>query len=390
MLFDPVDEPLRLAVLGDLAELLPLVDGAMAGGFEVSRFYETGRLTADLQERCPQASIGDNWEELANSNYDAVLFGCDMNSPDAAARFKRLAREGVTLVVVHPACEPIVALEIEMIQRDTKALILPWCESWRHPAVAELLSKLNGDDPAISKIERVVFNRTFPAEDSLNARRWFARDAFLIQQIIGRIAQVQAMGVSADARLPANVSVQMTSDSGILSQWSGANSQHESAELAVIGAGGKVVLEMNHPGEWKLTTPRATTTHQFTAEEAATATLEQLKTDQPAAADWSDACRALEVLDAAEYSLRRGKTTIITDERPSEESTFKGMMAAGGCGFLLFTFFAFLAVLAIDAAEPPFRQHLWWRAWPWWICAPMVFFLALQLLQLLFRSKSEQ
>lgn len=396
------DRPLRLAVLGSRPELLPLARAAATDPrFEIARLYEVGDLQTELLTLAPAAKLGDNWEELANLNdLDGVLFGATFRDSDGAVQLKRLAREGAPLIVVQPPCEPIDALEIEMIQRDVKNQMLSWNSDWEHPLVADLTAlaaQSTEDDSLLGPIDRVVIERQIPADSSLSTAGQFACDAYLIQQTIGRIAEVQAMGSGVgNLQLPASVSVHMTAASGILAQWNASVTNEPLAEITLLGARGKATLAMPADGNWKLTTSDGVTEQASTPEEAAVRCLMRLSKAETPGAYWSDACRSLEVLDAAEFSLKRGKTTLITDERPTEEATFKGMMAAGGCGLLLYTFFAFIGALMIDAAKPsPFEAEWWptwwptgyWPAWPWWVFAPIAVFLLLQFLQLVFQSK---
>src|SRR5205807_10896 len=61
------------------------------------------------------------------------------------------------------------------------------------------------------------------------------------------------------------------------------------------------------------------------------------------ASTWEAATRAMEVVDAAELSLQKGRTIEVYQQQLTERLAFRGTMAALGCGLLLV---AFLAVVA--------------------------------------------
>jgi hypothetical protein len=65
---------------------------------------------------------------------------------------------------------------------------------------------------------------------------------------------------------------------------------------------------------------------------------------------WNDLIRAYEMLDAARRSVRRGRTIELHFEETSERSQFKTQMTALGCGVLLLTMLAVIALLIIGAA----------------------------------------
>jgi len=94
-------------------------------------------------------------------------------------------------------------------------------------------------------------------------------------------------------------------------------------------------------------------------------------------AGWSDAARAVELAEAVERSVRRGRTIELHDEDFSEEATFKGTMTSLGCAVLMFG----LVTLVVAAA---FRQH---GRWLYVLLVVFLLFLALQLFRLVFRGR---
>ncbi|MFM7843723.1 MAG: hypothetical protein ACKPEY_05780, partial [Planctomycetota bacterium] len=83
-----------------------------------------------------------------------------VDSDERLATLRRYVQDGTTLVVVHPACSAIAALELDMIRRDTQARLLVHFPGARHPALEELAAYVTaGDDSAIGRVEQVVVER---------------------------------------------------------------------------------------------------------------------------------------------------------------------------------------------------------------------------------------
>jgi len=124
--------------------------------------------------------------------------------------------------------------------------------------------------------------------------------------------------------------------------------------------------------------------------------------------DWNDVCLALEVADSVTRSMRRKRTIEITTGDRSEESVFKGYMAAAGCLILLAVLAGFLGLAIVEGFRLPLRESipqplrtapapgaaaespqgdwpLWVRFWPVY---PLVVFLLLQLLLRIARKAS--
>ena len=81
-------------------------------------------------------------------------------------------------------------------------------------------------------------------------------------------------------------------------------------------------------------------------------------------------------------SLLRGRTIELFNEEPTEEQSFKGVMAMGGCLTLMASFGVLLLVALVEALQLPIRGWLIWRLWPVYLLTPLAVFLLMQLLQL--------
>ncbi len=82
----------------------------------------------------------------------------------------------------------------------------------------------------------------------------------------------------------------------------------------------------------------------------------------------------MEIVDAIELSLQKGRTIEVYPQQLTEQLAFRGTMAAFGCGLLLLGLFV-LAVAGIlgDALNVPLMHY-----WPWALLAVLAIFLLLQ------------
>ena len=95
---------------------------------------------------------------------------------------------------------------------------------------------------------------------------------------------------------------------------------------------------------------------------------------------WDEACRSLEVTDAVERSIRRKRTIELYHEQVTEQETFKSVMAAGGCGMLLWVLMLLLIAGVVEGLHLPLRETFIWRLWPVFLFVPLAVFLALSTL----------
>ena len=67
----------------------------------------------------------------------------------------------------------------------------------------------------------------------------------------------------------------------------------------------------------------------------------------------------------------------------------ESMMAAGGCGMLLWVILWLLVAGLVEGLQLPLREMTVWRVWPVLLFAPLLVFLALQLLQFVFPTDDD-
>jgi hypothetical protein len=411
---------MRLALLGVDDEALELIRWAVEeGGHALVAAYDVAGRAAHVQAIAPGVQIGQPWESLLlGTDADAVVVGrggagltAATGIPDVERRadqFRKLAQAAIPMVVVCPACESIVGFEIEMIRNDTSGVIIPYVPDGKHAATYALEDMVSWDETGpLGKVEQTTFEREQADRSREAVLVQLARDTTLLRRLIGTIRSVTASGAAmALGRDPlgpklkeppplANLNVHLVGEEGLAARWSVAPAALQpSGRLTLIGTRGRAVLQMPAGGNWSLTVSSdSTTTETFEANKTPERIFWQLSHAASAkefydSSAWLDACRDQEVAEAADRSLLRGRTIELFSEQHTEESSFKGVMAVGGCLVLTVALVAVLMATLIDGLQLPVRNWPAWRLWPFYLLAPIAFFLALQLFQLALKRES--
>src|SRR5205814_10724809 len=97
---------------------------------------------------------------------------------------------------------------------------------------------------------------------------------------------------------------------------------------------------------------------------------------------WLAACRDQEAAEAIDRSLARVRTIELFNEEHTEEESFKGVMAMGGCLLRVMALGVLFIAVIVEGLQLPMRGWALWRLWPLYLLVPIVAFLLLQLLQL--------
>lgn len=374
-----------------------------------------------VHELAPTARPLPGWEELLHEKgVDRVLLasgGLPANARVDALR--KLAQAGVPVVTLHPVCEAINAFEIEMIQADTGCPLTACFPGLHTPALLHARNWVfHSAQSPVGPIEQVAVERTVTDRTDENIRRCLARDAEWVRQLAGRIRRVSGITQERKGAL-ANLSAQMVSQDGIVIRWTVLPGSDDRVRMRLIGAADSVSAVMTE-SEIHSEPPEALPASD--PWEGATVAVESLGS-QPLTPTWPELSHSLEVAETIERSAARGKTLELLDEPHTEESTFKGMMAVGGCGLMLLTFVLMLAWSIFEGVRFPYARNeyekqrrlaaeqaksgtrpqavggrsrtgataeprpgwpLWLRIWPVY---PFAIFLLLQLFSLVFQQK---
>ncbi len=111
--------------------------------------------------------------------------------------------------------------------------------------------------------------------------------------------------------------------------------------------------------------------------------------ERAATSTWDSATRAMEVVDAVELSLQKGRTIEVVQQQLTERLAFRGTMAALGCGLLLVAFLAIVVVAILGGAEGLVREKIA-PSWPLLLLAVLAFFLLMQAVPFLAQKPSQR
>jgi len=341
-----------------------------------------------LTERFPFARFGENWDELLSLGNDVVVLVSRGSNEDLRAeQLRKLAQLTVPVVVSHPVLDSmIVHFELEMIRKDSHARLASYVPQAWHPGfdrIAELI-----DDPQqIGKLDQIVIERRVGDRAAAAVLRHFVRDVHLVRSWIGDLTRVAAFSAGGTTDFGA-LGVQMTGPTETLVRWScTVEGQTSAARLTFVGSSGRVVASITDAAEpWQVEMERGEETASESIAPAdsralKTRLLETITGDEIETA-WIETCRDMELADAVERSVKKGRTIELYLEEVDEQSTFKGMMAAGGCFLLMGTLFFVVVATTLTHFDVPLA-----RFWPWLLMIVLGGFLGLQFLRLAFPSE---
>lgn len=353
------------------------------------------KQVAELQQaQARDAVLLPSWEDLLDRQlFDGVIVAHWRDQEHRSEELRKLVQVGMPMLVAHPVVDSMLLYyELDMIRRDNHAVILPALIDRMHPAIASLHSLIrSSQSPPLGRIEQVAIERQMPVRSRTLVREQFSRDADLLRFLCGELNQIGAMGTSGDENAYGNLSVQLTGPSGLLARWSVVPLEGTTpglGTLTITGVDGRASLTMSPSGVlWTITSPHLPRQDVFPdwsgPDELLKAFVGAIRNDPPdvAMADWLDAARSVELTETIGRSLARRRTIDLHFEDHTEQNTFKGMMAAGGCLLLMLGMGVLLLVALLDKARIPGMG-----LWPWLLAIAFGGFLALQLLAFVFRK----
>lgn len=408
---------MKLALIGCDSEALALVEALLASSdnlqqtrFQLTAAFDLGPWESDVIRLAGAVDTRSDWESLlVASPVDAVLVACGQLDPAdktgyngqerRCEQLRKIVQAGLPLVVIHPGCEEIVGFELEMIRSDQQGTIVPWFPGFVPGAISALCDLAHSPESPLGEIEQVTMERELQDRSRSQVLWQFSRDAEILRRLLGSITKVAASGpVSESMRDPmaggpkpllplANLSVHLSGNKTFPARWSIVPSdQPVGARITLLGSKGRGVLHIpsNSDLPWKLETslssgqpsqsfPPVSIPEQFVA------SLKEANAPDHAG-DWLGSCRAIEATCCIDRSLQRGRAIELFNEEHSEEGTFKGLMAAGGCLILLLTLFLFVLIVGLEILVGK-KDTTLLGSWPYVILAmPLVFFMLLQLL----------
>lgn len=398
---------MKLAILGTDPDILQLAAAARdlhhelvwLGDVRQDDAAAVGQLTAGLVDRSHE------WELLLDHMIaDAVLVGHGAASGDLRAeQLKRLAAEALPMLVVHPAFESVLpCYEVDMVRRETGAVVQHYNPLVGHPVLADLAGWVRDGHPSLGPIHQLTCDRPVAGAQRFVVCAHLARDVELLAAVAGDIRRVSAIGPATLDASFASLQVQMTSNNLASLRWSvGPTATNTPGlQLTLLGELGTVSLrerndaardsspwqiEISSGGQQVSSRLDAFDPAQTAISRLAKAVAETNAQRRAATTTWDAATRAMEVVDAVELSLQKGRTIEVFQQQLTEQLAFRGTMAALGCGLLLIVFAATILVAMLGGAEGMLRQRLA-PSWPLLLLAVLAFFLLLQAVPLLARK----
>lgn len=379
---------MKLGLLGLDAEMLEVAQSAAEAGHELVAIFDVppplvGRWTA----LAPDARELDAWEALLSEGaIEAILISRAADDEVRADQLRVLVQSGLPLLIAHPVHHSmLVYYELDMIRKEADPVMLPCAtESW-HPAVERLAEMARNHDGLLGRVEQLVFERSIDDRTRTNVLAHFVRDLAVLRPLVGSLTKIGAMAADGGSADFHTLSLQMTGPDGPLVRWSVLPAVGgSSGRLTVIGTKDKATLHLAAGDDpWRLELPAsAGPIPAFDDWDPGHAALEHFTRAIACEAvrpTWIDACRDMELADALERSLKKGRTIDLFYEEQTEHGTFKGIMAASGCALLIAALvLAIVATTAVNLGVPLARL------WPYLLLAALVTFLLVQFLKLAF------
>ena len=398
-----------LALLGTDSDSLALAAAAIGEGHQIVWLGDVRPEDADLV-RNVLPGLTDRaaqWElVLDRGTADAVIVGRGTSTAELRAeQLKRLAAEAAPTLAVHPACDSVLPYyEIDMTRRETGSVVRHYNPVADHPVYAEMIAWVRDGHPTIGPIHQVTCERRLADNSRASVERALACDVEPLCAIAGDIRRTSAVGPNIHQASFASLQVQMIGAGPASARWSVSSSGGAEAGmvLTLVGERGTVSLfapespDTAPPQPWKLETVGAgerqtEELEPFDAPRIAIQQLEQAvaETDGERRHDWSTwdtATRDMEIVDAIELSLEKGRMIDVHKQQLTEQLAFRGTMSAIGCGLLVVGFLVFFIVSLFGAAEGNDARKLI-PAWPKILLAVLAFFLLLQFAPLLILGK---
>lgn len=390
---------MRLALLGSDPDAVALLSAAVRAGHEVMWLGDIrAEEAAAVRELVPHVAASEDWELLLDhALVDGVLVGRGAATDDLRAeQLKRLVADAVPLLVVHPTGSSVLTYyELDMVRREVHGIVRHYNPVAGHPATADLARWVREGHEAIGRVHQVTCERSLADATRLTALGHMARDAELLRAVVGDIRSTSAIGPRDLGGSFASLQVQMATEGDVSMRWSVAPAagQAQGATLSLVGERGTIALaapaDQAGGSGWELCTVVDGRRESASLEpwDSAGAAIEALAgaidaqdgADSTSASTWEAATEAMEVVDAVELSLQKGRSVDVHHQQLTDRLAFRGTMAALGCGLLLVG----LAVMVVagvlgDVLRVPLVRH-----WPIVLVGVLMFFLLLQIVPFL-------
>lgn len=358
---------MRFALLNIDAELLQLAKSLAAAGHELMLAVRPAEQESALRAIAPRIRLLDEWEGVLACGADAVLLGRSGPDADRLEKLRLLAQEKVPTIFLHPQTTSALAyLELDMHRQATGVQLVPYEPIRRHAVfssatIDEPVSESAESSVVDDAIDQVICERRMIDRSRRAVLLRLACDLGAVRRLVGPIEKVSALGTIGDDANAGHLGVQMTAAEGALVRWSIAPADAgEALQLTIVRKSGSESHSLVDDGPPEMNDVVAAV-------------------GDPSNGLWAEALADMEIVEAVERSLQRGRTVELFHEQAGEHGTFKGIMAAGGC--LLLTASIGLPIVASIVGKFRFGIADYW---PIVLLVLLVPFLLMQLLKFVF------
>jgi len=385
-----------------------------------------GEFRGELLATIPNIELVDEWESLAGeAALEAVILAAPRpeseptrTGPEGASDepVRRLAQAGKHLLVVRPEDLSLVTCyELARICDETGSVVLPISTDLLHPALAPFGNP--AEAARVGPVRHVTlqrFLREGPGRDRANGKpilesgdgcnppallNQFARDVFLLRFVAGEISHVNVLPSPARSErppsapsdagndtAPTSLCVSMANRHGTMTTWTAVSSRTipPGAQLTVKSDRAVTTChwtDLSAGVDVKIETAQGVHSERFGPWDPAANALDQfvraVAGPRPCSG-LSDATNCIDLADAAGRSMRRGRTVELSQEAQTEAGSFKGTMAAVGCGLLGCVLMALVVTAVAEGLGVGWIHYAWYGIVPL-----LAVFLVLQLLGLI-------
>jgi predicted dehydrogenase len=389
---------MRFSLLGTDDETIAIARAAVAAGHALLAAFEPRRADLPaLRQLAPAIEVVDDWALLVGERAADAVIVARGNEDRRVEQLRVLFQAGVPTIVVHPIVSSMLDYyELDMNRQESNSLALAYVPAVWHPAVEQLHDAIEAG--SFGHLEQVVFERQLAERTRESVLAHFVRDVEVAQLLCGDLTKVGAMassgtmasqGAEPDYR---NLGIQMSGPREILVRWSVRPVDHEpGVTCSVVGSAASAKLMMPDAAAATLEVRRGgqVERQEFAHWDPAEAAIDELvagvQEGEAVRPTWVDAARDMELADAIERSLKRGRTVDLHFEDHTEHATFKGMMAAGGCALLIAALLMLIVATTAVNWNFPLAEY-----WPYVLAAALGVFLLLQTLKLAFPQEGEK
>jgi predicted dehydrogenase len=379
---------MKIAILGIDDRVLQLCrEAEHSDKYVVSCGCADPELRGQLGELANRIQWLEHWEDLLhNPQCELVVFASEFTEL-RYEQLRRFVQEEVPIVLSHPSCPSLIGFELDMIRQDSRSIIRPYGIA-THPVIDELRRIIADGD--IGELQQIVLERSQQLTEKPAVSQAFMKDVEWIRVLLGDIKKVSGMGPQHDQPQWANLSVQMETVSEIVARWSLTPINEQAGlRLQLLGSKGTATLEIPDANDWTLECSAADKEIEqksYTAGDGAARALAAFESvlDRPDnSGQWVAACRDAECGEAISHSLRRARTIELYQEDHTEDGAFKGVMAMGGCGLILFGLFVLGIAVLVESFQLPLRENIVWRQWPKLLFGILLVFVFMQVLHVI-------